>query len=143
MPSNLYGPGDNYDLESSHVLPALIRKFYNAYVDNKESVICWGTGQPLREFLHVDDLGDACVYTLERFNPDAVESPKDKNGKSINWLNIGSDYEISIKNLAKKISDEQQKQDVKPKIFIASRILNVPKASLFAVYSGLSKLTET
>lgn len=104
MPTNLYGPGDNYDLEKSHVLPALIRKFYNAYVDNKESVICWGTGQPLREFLHVDDLGDACVYTLERFNPDAVESPKDKNGNSLDYLNVGTGKDLKIIELSELIA---------------------------------------
>ena len=67
MPTNLYGPGDNYDLNNSHVMPALIRKFYFATLENKSEVICWGTGKPLREFLHVDDLGDATLHVLKNF----------------------------------------------------------------------------
>ena len=69
VPTNLYGPGDNYHPENSHVLPALIRRFYEAVEANLPSVTCWGTGTPLREFLHVDDLGDASVFVLERWNP--------------------------------------------------------------------------
>ena len=69
MPTNLYGPGDNYHRENSHVLPALIRRFHEAAEANAPSVSCWGTGTPLREFLHVDDLGEACVFALERWQP--------------------------------------------------------------------------
>ncbi len=106
MPTNLYGPGDNYNLKNSHVLPALIRKFYEAKLKDRESVTCWGTGKPLREFLHVDDLGDACVFSLENWNPDNPDSPVDRNGKKLTFLNVGSGKDISIKNLAEIISKE-------------------------------------
>ena len=75
MPTNLYDPCDNYHQENSHVLPALIRRFHEAAEANAESVTCWGTGSPLQEFLHVDDLGEACVYTLEQWQPQADERP--------------------------------------------------------------------
>jgi GDP-L-fucose synthase len=68
MPTNLYGPGDNFDLQSSHVLPALIRKFHEAKVRDEPNVVVWGTGRPRREFLHVDDLADACVYLMHRYS---------------------------------------------------------------------------
>ena len=95
MPTNLYGPGDNYDLESSHVLPALIRRFYEAKINKKEEVVCWGSGEPLREFLHVDDLGDACVFLLENWYP-SKDQPK--------FINVGTGIDISIKDLALRIS---------------------------------------
>ena len=69
MPTNLYGPCDNYQPEISHVLPALIRRFHKAKESGAESVTCWGTGLPMREFLHVDDLGEACVFALESWQP--------------------------------------------------------------------------
>ena len=68
MPTNLYGPNDNYDLNNSHVLPAMIRKFHEAKLGNKESVEIWGTGTPMREFLYVDDLADACVHLMNTYN---------------------------------------------------------------------------
>lgn len=92
MPTNLYGPYDNFDLETSHVLPALIRKFHEAMQDGEESVIIWGTGSPRREFLHVDDLADACVFLLEE--TDATE-----------LLNIGTGEDITILALAEMIAD--------------------------------------
>ena len=104
MPSNLYGPKDNYDLKNSHVMAALIRKFYEAKIENKKQVICWGTGSPLREFLHVDDLAEACVFLLENWDPNIHNSPLDENSSPLNWINVGSNFEISIKELAKKIS---------------------------------------
>ncbi len=97
MPTNLYGPKDNYNLENSHVLPALIRKFDEAKKNNLNQVICWGSGKPLREFLYVDDLADACIFALENINQ------REKKLEN-NWLNVGSEFEISIKNLAIKIS---------------------------------------
>ena len=106
MPTNLYGPGDNYNLKNSHVLPALIRKFYEAKLKGKVSVSCWGTGTPLREFLHVDDLGDACVFSLENWNPNKSDAPVDKNGKKLTFLNVGSGKDISIKGLTEIISHE-------------------------------------
>ena len=76
MPTNLYGPGDNYHPTNSHVLPAMIRKFYEAKCGDKKSVICWGSGKPMREFLHVDDLGSACVFALEKWTPNSPDSPR-------------------------------------------------------------------
>jgi len=94
MPNNLYGPNDNFDLETSHVLPALLRKFHEAKKCNKNSVEIWGSGKPLREFLHVDDLADACIYLMK--NLEAV----DLYGAGISHLNIGSGEEVTIKELA-------------------------------------------
>ena len=104
MPSNLYGPGDNYHYQDSHVMAALIRKFYEAKIKNQKNVICWGTGNPLREFLYVDDLAEACFKILKEWNPSINNSPLDDKGFPLNWLNIGSKYEISIRELAYKIS---------------------------------------
>lgn len=92
MPTNLYGPNDNYDLKSSHVLPALIRKFHEAKEAGSPSVEIWGTGSPKREFLHVDDLADACYYLLENYD-----------GKQL--VNIGTGVDISIKDLALMIKE--------------------------------------
>ena len=105
MPTNLYGPGDNYNLKNSHVLPALLRKYYEAKLNNSESVICWGTGKPYREFLHVDDLGDACVYALENWDPLRFNSPKKFFGNTLYYLNVGCGEDISIKDLAEMVSN--------------------------------------
>ncbi|MDC3176082.1 GDP-L-fucose synthase [Prochlorococcus sp. AH-716-D13] len=104
MPCNLFGPGDNYDLLTSHVLPALIRKFQTAKNNNQEKVICWGSGNPLREFLYVDDLAEACIYTLKNWNITSSNAPVNESNNKLAWLNVGSGKEISIKELAKKIS---------------------------------------
>ncbi len=104
MPTNLYGPGDNYNRETSHVFPALIRKFYEAKVNSYPSVTCWGTGEPFREFMHSQDLGDACLFALESWDPDSPDSPKDNNGDPITFLNVGTGSDIKIKELAKKIA---------------------------------------
>ena len=95
MPTNLYGPGDNYHPENSHVLPALIRRFHEAAEANAESVTCWGTGAPLREFLHVDDLGEACVFALEHWQPQADEPT---------FLNVGTGLDLSIRDLAEAVA---------------------------------------
>lgn len=92
MPTNLYGPNDNFDLETSHVLPALIRKFHDAKVKNSPFVEIWGSGSPKREFLHVDDLAHACVYLMKNYD-----------GREL--LNIGTGNDISIKDLALLIKD--------------------------------------
>ena len=92
MPTNLYGPGDNYDLKTSHVLPAMLRKFHEAKQNNHADVVLWGTGSPKREFLHVDDLANAVVYALEN-----------KLDRSL--YNIGSGEEVSIKELASLIKN--------------------------------------
>ncbi len=90
MPTNLYGPNDNYDLENSHVLPALIRKMHEAKVEEKPFVELWGTGAPLREFMHVDDMADACVFLMETYEGN-------------DFFNVGTGKEISIKDLAELI----------------------------------------
>lgn len=92
MPTNLYGPNDNFNPETSHVLPALIRKFHEAKVKRRKEVIVWGTGKPKREFLYVDDLADACVFLMNNY---------DKN----DIVNIGTGEDISIKELAQKIKE--------------------------------------
>jgi len=99
MPTNLYGPHDNFNLETSHVLPAFIRKFHEAKVNNHESIIIWGSGKPMREFLYVEDLADAIVFLME--NVDA----SDLYEKGISHINIGSGRDITIDNLAKLISE--------------------------------------
>jgi len=95
MPTNLYGPGDNYHPTNSHVLPALIRRFCEGVDANAPSVTCWGTGTPLREFLHVDDLGEACVFVMERWLP----GPND-----IQHLNVGTGVDLTIRELAEAVA---------------------------------------
>jgi GDP-L-fucose synthase len=95
MPTNLYGPGDNYHPTNSHVLPALIRRFHEAAETNAPSVTCWGTGTPLREFLHVDDLGEACVFALEQWQP----GPED-----LQFLNVGTGVDLTIRELAEAVA---------------------------------------
>jgi GDP-L-fucose synthase len=92
MPTNLYGPNDNYDLNNSHVLPALIRKFHTAKVTGAPSVEVWGTGSPMREFLHVDDLADACYFLMGNYDEEL-------------FLNIGTGEDLTIKALAEMIKD--------------------------------------
>ncbi len=104
MPTNLYGPGDNYHKSDSHVLPSLIKKFSEAKNKNMKNVTCWGDGSPLREFLYVDDLAEACVFAMENLSLNSKYYPKDKNGKPLFWINVGSNQEISIKNLAGMIA---------------------------------------
>ncbi len=104
MPTNLYGPKDNYNLEDGHVMAALIRKFHEAKIKNNNEVICWGSGKPLREFLFVEDFAEASIFALKKWDPNLVNSPKDNDGKSLYCLNVGSDFEISIFDLAHKIA---------------------------------------
>lgn len=92
MPTNLYGPNDNFDLAGSHVLPALIRKFDDAKRNGVPEVEVWGSGEPMREFLHVDDLAEACIYLMENYNENEI-------------INIGTGSDISIKNLSKLIKE--------------------------------------
>jgi len=94
MPTNLYGPGDNYDLNNSHVLPALIRKMYEARVQNAQEVVVWGTGSPRREFLYSDDLADACVFLMERYNAADVGE----------FINIGCGQDQTIGELAQLVA---------------------------------------
>lgn len=90
MPTNLYGPGDNFNLENSHVMPALIRKFHEAKLAGESKVVMWGTGTPRREFLHVDDLGDACVFLMQHYSGEE-------------FLNVGVGDDVSIRELAETI----------------------------------------
>jgi len=104
MPTNLYGPGDNYHPTNSHVLPALIRRFHEAVERGDSAVTCWGTGSPLREFLHVDDLGDACVFALESWDPSASDAPCDDAGAPLPFLNVGTGVDLSIRELAEAVA---------------------------------------
>ena len=92
MPTNLYGPNDNYDLQNSHVLPALIRKFLTAKKNNDPSVILWGTGAPLREFMHADDLAAACLFLMANFNEEG-------------FVNVGTGVDLQIRELAEMIKN--------------------------------------
>ena len=132
MPTNLFGPGDNYHPQHSHVMASFIRKFYEASINSLPFVNCWGTGNPLREFLHVDDLGDAVVFLLENWDPSSTNAPKDLNNKPLTILNVGTGKDISIKELAYKISKlfqykgkiiwDKSKPDGTPK-----KLLNIQK----------------
>jgi GDP-L-fucose synthase len=92
MPTNMYGPGDNYHLQNSHVIPAMIRKFHEAKQSNAAAVEIWGTGSPFREFMYADDLADACVFLMQQYN--------DKL-----FLNVGTGEEVSIKELALTVKE--------------------------------------
>jgi GDP-L-fucose synthase len=92
MPTNLYGPGDNFDLENGHVLPMLMRRFHDAKVAGESQVTVWGTGSPMRELLHVDDLADACVFLMDRYDDDE-------------HINVGTGMDLSIRELATTVRD--------------------------------------
>ena len=121
MPTNLYGPRDNFDVKSGHVLPGLINKIHTAVKQNKKNVTIWGTGKPKREFLFVDDLSDALVFLMKKYN---------KN----EHINVGSGEEVSILNLAKTIAKvigfggkfvfDKSKPDGTPRKFINSKQIN-------------------
>jgi len=131
MPTNLYGTNDNYHPENSHVLPGLLRRFIIAKKEKLKEVIVWGSGRPLREFLHVDDLAEACLFLMLNYNESEI-------------INIGSNYEISIKDLAFLISDllnydckiifDKSKPDGTPRKYLDSSKINslgwFPKISL-------------
>jgi GDP-L-fucose synthase len=92
MPTNLYGPNDNFDLQSSHVLPALIRKFHEAKMQGRSEVVIWGSGSPRREFLHVDDLADACLFLMRHFDDEI-------------HINVGTGEDLTIRALAELVSE--------------------------------------
>lgn len=140
MPTNLYGPNDNYDLNNSHVLPALIRKFHTAKTQNQAQVEIWGTGAPLREFLHVDDLAEACLFLMDNYNDEL-------------FVNVGSGTDISIKDLAllvKKIVGyegelvfDTSKPDGTPrKLMDVSRINHLGWQHKISLEEGISKVYE-
>src|SRR5690606_9110622 len=140
MPTNLYGPNDNYDLNNSHVLPALIRKFHTAKTQNQAQVEIWGTGAPLREFLHVDDLAEACLFLMDNYNGEL-------------FVNVGSGTDISIKDLAllvKKIVGyegelvfDTSKPDGTPrKLMDVSRINHLGWQHKISLEEGIIKVYE-
>ena len=154
MPCNLYGPGDNYHPKNSHVIPALIRKFYEAIKKNEKFVNCWGTGSPLREFLHVDDLANACIFALENWDPNHPNSPRFKNGETLSYLNVGSGIDQSIKSLAIEISkiikfkgeinwDLTKKDGTPKKLLDTSRINKLGWNTNISIKEGLDKTIKS
>jgi GDP-L-fucose synthase len=140
MPTNLYGPNDNYDLKNSHVLPALIRKFHEAKIEGKDRVEIWGTGSPLREFMHVDDLASACYYLMQNYSDSG-------------FVNIGVGKDISIKELAlmiKQIVDfkgeltfDTSKPDGTPrKLMDVSKLENLGFKYNIELKDGISSVYE-
>lgn len=137
MPTNMYGPGDNFDLENSHVLPALIRKFHDAKVAGLDSVTLWGTGSPRREFLHSDDLGSACLFLLENYDDDIA-------------INVGAGEDLEIRELAERIMDtvgfsgniawDKSKPDGTPRKFLdSSRIGAMGWSPSISLSAGISQ----
>lgn len=137
MPTNLYGPHDNFDLETSHVMPALIRKFHEAKLHDHESVTVWGSGIPRREFLYVDDLADACLFVMDHYDDEKI-------------INIGSGQEISISGLASLIKDivgfegeivyDCKKPDGTPrKLLDCTRLTNLGWRSRTSLREGISR----
>ena len=140
MPTNLYGPNDNYDLKNSHVLPALLRKFHEAKINDHGKVIVWGSGAPRREFLHADDMADACVFLMKNYNDEGL-------------INIGVGEDLSIKELAEMIKDivgykgeivfDTSKPDGTPR-----KLMDVSKLSLLGwkagipLHEGISKVYQ-
>ena len=148
MPTNLYGPNDNYHPDNSHVMAALIRKFLIAKKENLPSVTCWGTGKVYREFMHVDDLANGIIFCLKNWNPSNKNAPKDTSGNPLNHLNIGTGNEISIKHLALKIANltnfkgeiiwDSSKPDGTPKKLLdVSRLKNLGWESKINLEDGI------
>lgn len=104
MPTNLYGPGDNYHPTYSHVMAAMIRRFHEAKEAGAPSVTCWGTGSPLREFLHADDLASAALFALKHWDPAAPGAPRDDHGQPLTHLNVGTGVDLSIRQLAEAVA---------------------------------------
>jgi GDP-L-fucose synthase len=133
MPTNLYGPNDNFDLETSHVLPALIRKFHEAKVKGEKSVTLWGSGEPYREFLDIDDLADACLFLMERYGAKDIGE----------FINIGTGTDIRIRDLAllvKKIVQYEGEivQDTTKPDGTPKKLLNVSKMNSLGWRAGTS-----
>jgi GDP-L-fucose synthase len=140
MPTNLYGPNDNYDLNKSHVLPALLRKFHTAKAESLPEVQIWGTGTPLREFLHVDDLAEACLFMMDSYDEEL-------------FLNIGTGQDLSIKDLAEMIKDivgyegqlrfDTTKPDGTPrKLMDVSKIKAIGWSPRISLADGIKKVYE-
>lgn len=101
MPCNLYGPGDNYHPEHSHVIPALLRKFHEAKEAGKNQVVMWGTGSAMREFLHIDDVADACLFLMQNYSGDCAAS---ENDPGISWINVGCGADMTMRELGALIA---------------------------------------
>ncbi len=101
MPCNLYGPGDNYHPEHSHVIPALLRKFHDAKCHKNREVVMWGTGSAMREFLHIDDVADACFFLMQNYSGDRGQGASEPG---ISWINVGCGEDMSMKDLGKTIA---------------------------------------
>jgi len=140
MPTNLYGPGDNFDLENSHVLPALLRKVHEAKMSAAEDVVVWGTGDPRREFLHADDLAGACRFLLENYEDPAL-------------INVGYGDDVTIRELAETICDvlgfkgvlrfDTSKPDGTPrKLLDSSRLRALGWAPRIALKEGIRQTYE-
>lgn len=140
MPTNLYGPHDNFNLETSHVIPALIRKIYNAKQSNDASVVVWGSGKPYREFLFVDDLADASLFLMNHYNGNEA-------------INIGTGYDITIKELAERIKNivgfegtiifDTQKPDGTPrKLLQSDKLKTIGWCASTTLEQGLRKTVE-
>ncbi len=149
MPTNLYGPNDNYHPLNSHVVPSLIRKFSVAKRDNLSSVTCWGSGLVSRELMHVDDLAEAAIFCLENWFPSDISAPKDISGYPLNFLNVGTGKDISIKELANKIAeivkfdgeifwDEKMPDGTPRKVLDISRLKKLGWESKIDLNSGLA-----
>lgn len=102
MPCNLYGPGDNYHPEHSHVIPALLRKFHEAKISSSSRVVMWGTGSAMREFLHIDDVADACFHLMQNYSGDRCEEDETPG---ISWINVGCGSDITMSELGRKIGE--------------------------------------
>ena len=154
MPTNLYGPGDNYHKINSHVMASFIRKFCEAKKFNLEKISCWGTGSPFREFLHVDDLASACLFCLEYWDPSSAKAPLDQNNNPLYWLNVGSGKDISIKDLALLISKlvdyrgeiiwDRTKPDGSPKkLLCIDKLKNMGWESKINLENGISNTIKS
>ena len=148
MPTNLYGPGDNYHQENSHVMAALIRRFSEAQEYNHTKVTCWGSGTPRREFLHVDDLAEAVVHCLQFWDPASKLAPLASNGEPLTFLNVGTGIDITINELAEKIGqycnfkgeiewDLSKPDGTKQKLLDVSRLKTLGWSSKIRLDSGL------
>lgn len=140
MPTNLYGPGDNFDPETSHVLPALIRKFHEAKINNKPEVVLWGTGTPRREFLYVDDMADAVMFLMRNYNAKDIGE----------FINVGTGEDITIKELAELIKgivgyegnivwDEKKPDGTPRKLLEVLNINNLGWKPITTLYNGIKK----
>lgn len=138
MPTNLYGPNDNYDLNNSHVLPALIRKFHEAKIKNEPSVLMWGTGSPRREFLHADDLADACYFLMQQYDGEG-------------FVNIGTGEDVTIKELALNVKEivgfqgeiehDLSKPDGTPrKLMDVTKLHNMGWKARIELHAGIEKV---